>query len=190
MSNWEEALGLNESKPTYYTVNGVEVEFYQVSVSKIRMLESLAKAVAESLAYILTSSEESTLANKEVSDGNGGYTRETTPANDRVIESYYRRQAEAMDKLIGAVLSDKTSESVAALVIDSMRDTFAESKPSPKALLDKTPAPVFMEMAMGVYEANKGLLGPLTDALMSQATTLVGGSESEAEPETNTNGSE
>lgn len=154
---WGRPSWIGDSNYVAHEVNGTPLHFYAVSVK----LFFRAKALGGPLAKALTAVMEK---------HNGAFTGWKTHIMDDVKveeqiaishdlwreKTVYRETAIA--SLIEAFCDRKNASLVGELLMDSLREEFAESKPAPQDLMNSLPLETLLQMLNGMWKANKDAL--------------------------------
>lgn len=195
--SWEDALGYNTVKSEQSQVNGIDQNFWPISVAMAFELRTLAAPLAKAAASLFGSDKQNTgttsrqvtnvLPQDNGSNINNNTTEYVASAIDpKLAEFRHKQMSEAIEGLFTAFSTPESQEIIARLIFDSLRDVFVrDDKPgqrldfkaikvegsgqktfvaiTPRDFLNKTPLPVMKDFVMGIFKANRRVLGPFGD---------------------------
>lgn len=160
-------VGSEDHKPV--REGGKEITFYPLPVGVILKLKNTFKEAAPFLAMCFTDYSrdveiDTTSGVKETTDGTFPVTNTVTKAVSPSAASFRFQQKErSIESLIDTLFSESTKDLLSEIICASASDAFSEEDKS--TLLDNTPTPIFIELLIGVAEANKGAFGGLGEFL-------------------------
>lgn len=160
--------------PIEHPVNGVVCKFYPVSSRIVFSLRGVAKPVMKAITSLFVQNgNDIALDSNEIQTAEGQFQKRINQgaiSTDLARLRFDQRQA-SLESLIEGLMADPSANLIADLVMSSMRETYIPKK-SPQAFLDETPAPVLMEMLVGVAKANEKLFDPLKQRVASISAIL------------------
>ena len=177
--SWKEALCYSEEKYVEHVVNGQRQKFYAVSVHLLFKLKTTATGVAKAVSALFADTKrdyktiDSSVA-KPKGDGSIERILQIDPVSMEMAKYRDTQRADAWATALDSISDKATQETIAEIILDSLRDVFKEDRPTPADFLKATPAPMFVQMAIGAAKANKDVLGPLMDKAGSLFKQLEG----------------
>lgn len=176
-SEWKNKCSFLSPSGITHKIAGKDYTFYPISVQMAFRLRTMgSKMMAAFGALFVDTSADVGSHNRIVSDSQGSAVNEITvdPIDPRLAEIRAEHKQKAFQSLFDAIVNDDNKEILAEVVMDSLKDVFGEgARPSPDEFLADVPLPVFTEMLIGVFKANKGVLGPLGEAATDLLNKLV-----------------
>lgn len=166
MSEWKK--GLTFLTPTYEEskVGDQSLRFYPVSVGLAFKLRGIGKGLMKALTVLFSSTATDVLTKDKTSTNKEGFIiREVTIEALKPDMAEYRnaQKSKAIDEAIDALLSPDSTDVIAELIMDSLREKFKPGDPRPNAteFMQSVPLPALTQLLWGVAKANKDVLGPL-----------------------------
>lgn len=156
---------LSPTKPYIQKVAGKPVNFYPISVGQLFSLSSVAEPLVKALTALFSMPRGDAEVVERSFDK--GESRETILGASKVENLTWR--AERMDKAISGLLrtlgEPKNQNTIAVLLMDSMRDEFKPENrndwPPPGEFFSQIPVTILPDLLTGFLLANKDILGPL-----------------------------
>lgn len=161
---------------------GEEVTFYPLPVGMLMRIKNTCKEAAPFLTMCFTDTSHD--ADTETLNSVKGEGNEVYPVTNVVVKAVspstatfrFQQKQKGIEALIDTLFSDGTRDLLADMVIASAPEAFSEDDKD--TLLNKVPAPVFLELLGGVFEANGGAfasLGEYLPRLLQSNPTLADG---------------
>lgn len=171
--NWKEALCY--STPSYYEhkVNNQLQRFYPVSVGLLfklrRTASNVIKAISDMFVSVASDSKriDSTTTGRDVER-----TIVVEPITLEMAKYRDQQKSEAWSKIIESITDEETMSLLAEIIMDSMREVFAEGAPNPAEFLKETKLPTLVQMVVGVAKGNQDVFGPLASKVGSVLSNL------------------
>ena len=176
MSNLKFASFVTEQTDgTSHTIKDQEVMFFPLPWSQLFKMREVITVVSSSIAMLASDTRNDTGSTQRVFEASqnhpGGQEIVVEPANERVLAFRSEQQKEAIESIFGVITSDSTIRALTEMVMDSIEKDFwgDGGKTGFQEFHDRVPLPVFIDMIIGTFKANKGVLGPLAGRLTEQA---------------------
>lgn len=157
-----------------HKVNGVEIEFYPISVGMMFTLRKLGKPIARALAVFFESKRVSVdgKAYQTTQSADGFAETISEGVSLEIIKLRYDQQAAAIEQLFDGLSGDDSVEAVGKIILDSVRRSMFSGiapadLPNGAEFLHAMGLPQLPELIVGVVKANKGVLGPLAGQMES-----------------------
>lgn len=177
MSNWKEKAGF--LKPTHIThpVNDVNCRFYPISITSLFELKEAGSGIASALGALFSTTKND-FGQKTVKQTDGSFVKEDytlDPITPELAQKRSEMQSDGIQKAYDAVVNDKLRDSLAGMVMGSMRENFPNRSewPPTAEFLAETDVPTFMQMLVGLYKANQGVLAPFLGKLTVVMNSLI-----------------
>lgn len=180
-------LSFLHPQTTEHMVNGQTAYFLPISVGLAFEFRDIGKPLAKALGTLFTKTDQDygTL-NRTISpskDADDGMQEMIIdPITVPMAEFRHKQRSEAIEELIAALTADNNKKLLGKLLLTSLGNPPKPQREGsnepvvlwePDELIDALPAPVLVEMLIGVAKANKGVFGPLADRVGSLATLTL-----------------
>lgn len=199
MSDWREAMRTwvqedGELSP----VGDTHERFYSLSMTTLFRLNKLARPLIKTISTFLgTRDKDQEVFSREMTEEGGMVVFENTvkAVDPSLAALRHAQMQDTVDALMDAIDDPQNRGVLALIVMDSMRERGFPSRPSDADLndfLSSVSGPVFGQMLLGVWAANKGLFGEQEGKALGLIRRAVGGAlgqdedEVPAEPEDST----
>ena len=157
-----------------HRINGVELNFYPVSVNALFKARSMAKPLAAAIRTLFAqNANDRGQVRRIVQGASEEIVQATTPELAKLRAEQDER---AISDLVEAFADDKNAMILAELIVDSLRDTFARGSMSAQdslAWLKDLEAATLTEMLIGLAKGNKRVLGPFGEILSTALERLA-----------------
>jgi hypothetical protein len=166
-SGWKDKASFLSPSHIESVVGGETHLFYPISVEMAFRLRNMGSGMAAAFgALFVDTSNDYGTTNRTVSDDNTKAVQSEMiidPIEPKIAEIRAAQKERAFQAMFESIVNDKNKEVLAEVIMDSMRGLFPDkaNRPPVKEFLDVVPLPCFTEMLIGVFKANKGVLGPL-----------------------------
>lgn len=166
-------MGFLASKAVEHTVELADgarkLKFLPARMRELKQLKALAGRISGAIALAFAPVD---YERRSVRDFEGGKESVFEPAHSDEIEAAVSRRAGAFSDLADIVLSDEGHESLATLILGSLREQKEFAGLSATELVDECPADVFVDLLIGFFKANRKILDPLAKTVGDLAGRL------------------
>lgn len=160
-----------------HEVNGEELKFFAISVRSLAKLRDVAKPLVQSLQVILSSNEEDSSVLSKSNDRSGEQIFNRQAHDPEVARLRSNEREKAFNRLVDVLTDAKGMESLAVLVMDSLRENYERpiKDKDAKEMVGKIDLSVWVELLIGLAKANKRVFSPFLPAgLEKQAKDALG----------------
>jgi len=149
-----------EPRITTSSVNGEEVDFYEVSVSMFSKLRPIAELASTAILQLMRNArDDAGSLTTHSQTGEADFSKEETHLNvSPELATYHdQKRSEAIHQLGEALMGDKNQKLLAGFIADSLRDDSIDAN----TLRDQVGGGIFMQLLRGALRANAEVFGPL-----------------------------
>lgn len=179
-SKWKSALGFLTAKSIDHEVGGRTLKFYPISGAMLFQLREIAQPLVDLLLDIFKNDQDNSITEKQLQvDGSFTAEKVVEAIDPELAKVRYDKRRETVEALVNGVFGNEIRDLFFKLVMDSLRETFDRSEegdpknwPSPEELSKQIPATNMFDLAMGLFKANKGIIGPFLGNLQQAGSTL------------------
>lgn len=190
MGDWKDTINFGDPTAIIHRVGNKDMEFKPISVGTMFKLRTMAKPIAKAFAVLTSSSAKDTASifrefgdpllderNKPIMvEGKPVRNAETIveAIDPKLAEMRTKSRSEAIEEIIAAISSDEGTDTLGKIIMESIGLT-GNDAPPPKAFFDAITVDHLTALIVGVGKANKGVFGPLTEALTPVLTQVKAG---------------
>lgn len=168
-SKWKERASWLAPKHIEHEVGGETYKFRAVSVGTAARLSSIGGPIVEALTVLFTPADTDIgKVHRKFGEGEETIVQPLEPA---LAEFRSKERARALERAFAALTEEKNLRIVADLIMESMFEVYPPEEKlerSTKEFVAETPLPVLREMLVGLFKANKDVLGPFGETALTE----------------------
>jgi hypothetical protein len=180
-SAWKRKAWVSSQKVVAHEVNGTVVKFSPVSAEKAFSLRGLSEPIGKLIGVFSVSTKndvaQKTRTIRDNKEDSQSDTLEIEAIDPALAAQRAKSREEAIVTALNGLLGADNIRTIAALVIDSMKEDFprdSKDNPSPDEFLAEVELPAFGQMIVGLCKANAevfGATGKLIAGLVEEKMT-------------------